>query len=258
MAISKEVSDANLAKLGDYNRGRIAVGGSSLENNLQLYAGFGGTSPGSQNRYYLELPDLSGHGEFMKTAVHDPKLQTGDPSATIYDAFRSWRTYHAVGNGEQVSFIAFAMANGSSFESAQKFFTHEGPKNRNTARITIVGHRAENFIHIGRVSSRPGNPQESDYDFWLPGNDPRLPMDPGEGYLITTYDGKGSKGSEDAWDPNYEDPWPILLHGNLEDNADMIWNAWDPETRAGLLGAEIDKDTGLVTLAVRSIHEGRA
>ena len=76
----------------------------------------------------------------------------------------------------------------------------------------------------------------------------------GEAYLTATYDGKG--GTE----PNHEDPWGFLLNTTLKQDMDRLWDAWDPGTRANLVGKEVGlkgRKGERVVYSMRSIHSGR-
>lgn len=251
--ISKEASNANLQKLEDPNRGRLVFELNSYDGeSYRLIDGMGGRSVGSKNRYYDFVPDLNNGGEIVKTAVHDPELQVGNAAATLYTAIRGCGNLHVASNGEQTEGILISMALGTGFEAGQRLYKNERQQNGYTARITAALNRTLDFAYIGKITSIPENPDESTYEVWRPGIDASMSFNPGEGYFTSTYDGKGDLG------PNYEPPWGVLLRGNLEDNLDEIWSRWDPNTRGNLVGKEINKKTGEVKYARRSIHEGRA
>jgi hypothetical protein len=262
MPVTPEASAENLLKLSDYNRGRIVAASVSEDGNfVRLFTGMGGRSAGSKNREYRRVLDLNGNGEYIRTVVHDPALQTGDPSATLYVAQRSWEDDHVAGNGEQVEGIAIALALGDEFRDGQSLYQNEGEKNGYTGRITVAFESVEDVIHVGRILPRTENPAKSEYEarYYRIAHDDSIERDyaiyPGEGVYTVTYDGKGGTAA------NYEEPWKILLPGSLEDNMDILWNAWknqDPEkeTRANLVGKEIDRGSGRFTYAIRSIHPG--
>ncbi len=257
--INKETSEANLQKLADPNRGRIvAVSLSADGEKYRLFTGMGGRSDGSKNRYYSIVSDMNGQGDYVRTAVHDPNLQKGDPSATLYVAQRSWRGWHVASNGEQTEGIAFSLATGGGFADGQTLYKNEGQKNEYTARITVATHRLKDYAYIGKIVSKPESPDDSTYHVWKPElSSESMSLNPGEGYYTVTYDGTLDENGKPDTKPNYEDPWGILLPDSLEDALDAIWEKWHGETRANLVGKEIDRNTGLFTYSRRSIHEGR-
>ena len=93
--ITRESTHQTIDKLADPNRGRlVAVGISPDGRSARLFTGMGGRSAGSKNRYYQEVEDLNREPDYVRTAVHDPTIQIGDPSATIYIAQRSRKGWH--------------------------------------------------------------------------------------------------------------------------------------------------------------------
>lgn len=255
--VPPEVSVESIARLSDPNRGRIvAVSLSPDARSYRLFTGMGGRSTGSKNRYYQPVEDLNGYGTCIKTAVLDPSIQVGDPSATLYDAQRAWDGWHVASNGEQTIGIALALALDVPFDQVQRQYKNEGPKNDYTARITGAINPDYAYGYMGQIIRRPENHAESVYRthlFWI-NPDIELELDqgyflePGHGLLTATYDGRGGT------DPNYDHPWEVLLLGSLEENMDRLWNAWDPNTRANLVGKEIERESGRYIYAFRSIH----
>ncbi|RJP46103.1 MAG: hypothetical protein C4584_02015 [Armatimonadetes bacterium] len=247
--------EANLALLEKPNVGRLVIGGTSGDGNWQLITGMGGRSTGSKNRFYLKLEDLSGHGEIIRTSVHDMTKQTGDASMTLYTAHRQMRGYHVAGNGEQVDGICIASAVKDpfihAFTDAQRLYTTEGPTADYTSRISAAVREGSHYMLMGRVEKNPECHAKSIYRRWVLGT-VELPLKQGEVYLLTTYNGEG--GTE----PNYNPPMKIPLRGTLEENMDLIWEVWDKNTRAGLCGKEIIRGSNRFTYSFRSIHSGRA
>jgi hypothetical protein len=260
-----------LEKISDPNRGRIVAGEVSVDDEFyRLYVGYGGRSPGSKNRYTIFLPDLNEWGDIARTAVYnttDPTLQRGRPEATLYNAQRGWGNWHVASNGEQTDGIGATLlaldglvlrsADGTilneveHFKIAQRAYHHEGPKNDNTPRITAAIKRTaeSNTIFMGRIFCLPDSPKTAQRLRWILGaNDEDFPLEPGFGYLQSTYDGKGGVGT------NFEDPWMMQFGKTLEDGMDIIWDKWDPNTRANLIGKEINKKTGEIRYVTKSIH----
>lgn len=253
--ISKETSAETLENLSHPNRGRIvAVGKSPDGQSFRLLAGMGGRSAGSKNRYYQQVADLNGNPDYIRTAVHDLSGQTGDASATLYVAQRSWRGWHVASNGEQTEGIAVAMAMTGSygFKSGQELYNNEGEQNAYTSRITVAcSEDRPRIAYMGKIVSILETPEDSTYDVFLLGAYDH-PLGKSEAYMTTTYDGHGGT------DANREQPWGFLLHDYLEEDMDALWEAWDPNTRANLVGKQVSLYTGEVTYSFRSIHEGRA
>ncbi len=250
--VSTETSAENLAKLADPNRGRIVgIGLSEDGESYRLFTGMGGRSDGSKNRYYQRVTDLNGNGIYIRTAVHDPSKQQGDPSATLYVAHRSWNGCHVASNGEQTDGISFALAFNIRFKDAHRKYKNEGPKNDYTPRITVALAEAPKRIYIGQIIPNPGNPVESYYKEFELFRSSTDCLEPGLLVFTTTYDGKGGTGA------NHDRPWKVALRGNLEQNMETLWNAWDPNTRANLVGKEVNKGSGRFHYAFRSIHPGR-
>lgn len=255
------VEKANLTTLADPNRGRFVIIGLSKERNWQIYTGMGGRSPGSKNRYYQELEDLNGYGNYIRTAVHDLNLQQGDPSATLYIAQRDRKGWHVASNGEQTEGISIAIASGNNrsrwdeekdrFERGQRLYKNEGKKNAYTSRISAAVSYNENYAFMGEIVREQVDHENSQYRFYYLGAGAGTGLNPRQAFIIYTYDGKGGT------DPDYEGPRRITLSGTLEENMDLIWNTWDSKTKAGLVGKEIERGSGRFTYSFRSIHEGR-
>lgn len=249
--VSREVLQENLESLSAPYIGRIVIVGLSEDGQFwRLFTGMGGRSAGSNNRYYRQLPDLNGHGDYIKTEVHDTTLQKGDPSTTLYVAHRSRRGWHVASNGEQTEGISIALALGRSFEEGQRLYQNEGANADYTARISAAVHANGSTAIMGKIVRNPQYFEESIYYSYYLGPGCELSLNPGEACFITTYDGKGGT------DPDYLPPRKILLPGSLEQNMDMLWESWK-QNKAGLAGKEIRRGTGEFRYAFRSIHPGR-
>lgn len=211
----------------------------------------------TRNRYYQLLEDLSGHGDYIKTAVHDPSKVVGDPSTTLYIAHRQRNNCHVVSNGEQTEGISVALALAmkwgiqydTAFAHAQGLYQTEGPKADYTARVSAAMWAGRSFpgdvAVMGRIVRDPKDSTQSIYQVW------KLELKPGEFYWISTYAGDGTTG------PSYDPPRQILLPGDFEENMDMIWGAYSPDIRAGLVGKEIIKGSDRFRYLFKSIHPGR-
>lgn len=256
MATQKELA-ANFEALSDPNIGRVVMVGLGIDRNSELAGMMGGRSDGSRNRYYQLLEDLSGHGDYIKTAVHDPSKVTGDPSTTLYIAHRQRDNCHVVSNGEQTEGISVALALArkwgiqyeAAFADAQGLYQTEGPKADYTARVSAAmwagGPFPGDIAVMGRIVRDPQDFTQSIYQVW------RLELKPGEFYWISTYAGNGTT------EPSYEPPRKILLPGDFKDNMDMVWESYSPDIRAGLVGKVVERGSGRFDYYSRSIHPGR-
>lgn len=259
LEMSAEFSpEANLEALGMPNRGRLVVLALSETLDWRLFAGMGGRSEGSKNRYYELLEDLNGHGPYVRTAVHNPDLQKGEASTTLYVAQRQRGDWHVASNGEQTEGISIALAVGASFEAGQRLYQNEGPKADHTARVSAAANESLPWGLMGKIVRDPNDFAKSIYHVYTIGTlgEPIGPGDfqlaPGEAYYITTYCGDGST------TPSYDEPLKIKLLGGLEDGMNLLWRAWSPDIQSGLVGKEIKNGTGELQYSFRSIHPGRA
>lgn len=248
----QESLEHNLATLADLNRGRLVIVGLSEEGNWRLFTGMGGRSPESKNRYYQQLPDLNGHGDYIRTTVHDPLLQQGDPQATLYIAQRGRDGWYVASNGEQTEGISIALALGKNFMDGQYLYGNEGKDNGYTSRISAAVRPDRHTAIMGKIVRQKLNPIDSFYKCYSIGKESLPDLESGEAYIIYTYDGKG------GLEPDEECPRKILLPGTLEESMDLIWNKWDPKTKAGLVGKEIERGSDRFKYSFRSIHPGRA
>lgn len=259
MGITERESERNLAKLSNHYPGRITgIGLSPNSRYWWLFAGMGGRSSSSNNRYYRLHEDMNGHGPFLKTELHDPEGVKGDAATTLYIAQRQRRGWHVVGNGEQVEGISISLATKKhvgdmvtvDFERGQALYLHEGSTNGNTARITAAVHISQIYPLIGKVLRDRSDYAKSVYKTYSLISYDGFDLYPGEGYFTTTYDGAGEM------EPNYDKPYRILLPDSLEEWGDQIWEGWR-YNKAGLFGEEVDRKTGAFRFVTKSIHEGR-
>lgn len=236
----------NLEELSNSNKGRIAVVGKSEEGDWRLFVGMGGRSAGSRNRYYQVVEDINGYGDYIRTAVQEMSLQTGDPTTTLYIAHRQRCGWHVASNGEQTEGISVALALGLDFEQGQGLYITEGPKADYTARISTAVHENKDFALMGKIVRGLEDHSESLYQTY-----PLYDIQPGEAYWISTYKGDGTT------EPCYQPPKKILLPGSLEESMDLLWQAYSPDIKAGLVGKEIEKESKSFVYSFRSIHPGR-
>src|SRR5260221_8193084 len=153
MLISPETSAENLAKLADPNRGRIVGIALSRDGRLlRFYTAMGGRSPESKNRIYIVNPDLNGNGPIVQTDLFDHSQPTEHAAATLYIAQRAWNGWHAASNGDQTGYIASHMATAEQpflgFLRGHNLFTHEGPKNLFTQRITVAANKRGRYAFM--------------------------------------------------------------------------------------------------------------
>jgi IMP cyclohydrolase len=196
-------------------RGLIVGRAQDGESWIQLYW-LSGRSENSRNRVLVE------EGGEVRTATADASKQV-DGTFTLYTALCSVGTAHVVGNGDQVTTVAEALAGGGAFEQALRTCSVEEDPPIWTPRITAL--LAEGRLRMSRIT-RGG------HAFFEP-----APLAPGEGLCQHTYRGDG-----DPIEVFREDPYPVRLLGELEELAALSWQRLDPELRVALVVKQIRPD----------------
>ncbi|MGD0167043.1 MAG: IMP cyclohydrolase [Gaiellaceae bacterium] len=201
----------------DRYSGRGLIVGRSLDGAswLQLYW-LSGRSENSRNRVLIEE-----EGE-IRTTTADRSKQV-DGTFTLYTALCSLGEAHIVGNGDQVTTVAEALAAGGSFEQALRTRSVEEDPPIWTPRITAVVSGDE--LRLSKIC-------KSGHAFFE-----AAPLEPGQGLCLHTYRGDGNPIL-----PFTEDPYPVRLEGDLEELAQSSWNRLDPELRVALVVKEIGAD----------------
>lgn len=252
-------AEENLKKLSNPYPGRIVGVGLSPDGLFwRLFAGMGGRSASSNNRYYRLFEDMNGHGPYIRTELHDPSGARGDETATLYIAHRQRRGWHVVGNGEQVEGISINLAANNhigdmvtlGFERGQSLYEHEGPRNGNTARITAASNNRYDSAMLGKILRHKTDYSKSTRITYHLISYDGFSLHPGHGFFTTTYDGAG------GMEPNYERPYKISVPDTLEEWRDQIWEAWK-YNKAGLVLEEANRISGAFRLVTKSIHPDR-
>jgi IMP cyclohydrolase len=196
-------------------RGLIAGRSADGESWLQLYW-LSGRSENSRNRVLIEQ-----EGE-IRTATADRSKQV-DGTFTLYSALCSVGAAHIVGNGDQVTTVAEALAAGDSFEQALRTRSVEEDPPIWTPRITAL--MAGGKLTLSKIG-------KNGHAFFE-----AAPLEPGEGLCLHTYRGDG-----DPILPFNEDPYPVRLAGDAEELAQSSWEKLDQELRVALVVTEIHAD----------------
>ncbi|MGZ4359105.1 MAG: IMP cyclohydrolase [Gaiellaceae bacterium] len=196
-------------------RGLLVGRGEDGESWIQLYW-LSGRSENSRNRVLVERA-----GE-IRTATADVSKQV-DGTFTLYTALCSVGEAHIVGNGDQVTTVADALARGGSFEEALRTRSVEEDPPIWTPRITALldsgGLRLSKITRFGHAFFETA------------------PLEPGDGFCLHTYRGGG-----DPIAVFSEDPYPVQLAGGADELARSSWERLDPELRVALAVKEIRGD----------------
>jgi IMP cyclohydrolase len=196
-------------------RGLIAGRSRDGESWLQLYW-LSGRSENSRNRVLVEQ-----EGQ-IRTATADRSKQV-DGAFTLYTAFCSVDGAHIVGNGDQVTTVAEALAAGGFFEQALRTRSVEDDPPIWTPRITALVSGGE--LRLSKIG-------KTGHAFFE-----AAPLEPGEGLCLHTYRGDG-----DPILPFTEEPYLVNLEGDPEELAQSSWEKLDPELRVALAVKEIGAD----------------
>jgi IMP cyclohydrolase len=207
-------------------RGLIVGRAPEGESWLQLYW-LSGRSENSRNRVLVEVD-----GE-IRTATADASKQV-DGTFTLYTALCSVGAAHLVGNGDQVTTVAEALAAGGSFEQALRTRAVEEDAPIWTPRITALLEAGS--LRLSKIT-RLGH---AFYEC--------SPLEPGDGLCLHTYRGGG-----DPIGVFHEDPYPVWLAGDPEELASSSWQRLDPELRVALVVKEIRPDGSLRHVVVNRL-----
>jgi IMP cyclohydrolase len=196
-------------------RGLIVGRAGDGESWLQLYW-LSGRSENSRNRVLVEQEGR------IRTASADASKRM-DGTFTLYTALYSVNGAHLVGNGDQVTTVAEALAAGGSFEQALKTRSVENDPPIWTPRITAL--LVADTLRLSKIG-------KTGHAFFE-----AAPLEPGEGLCLHTYRGDG-----DPILPFAEEPYPVRLEGTPEQLAESSWEKLDSELRVALVVKEIRSD----------------
>ena len=217
-----------------------------------------GRSRNSRNRIFVGTEDG------IRTEAYDPVL-VEDPSLIIYRAVRALpaaqsneagndsagekTAYTIVTNGDQTDTIYEGLLSGLTFEEALKERTFEPDAPNYTPRISGLHKRGDGCLsyEISLLKSLGGDPQ-----YECRGSFSYSPARPGVGHFISTYVTDGEPL------PSFEgEPVAVTIPENIEEWADEIWQALDPDNKISLyVRVEELKEGGSVWETIMNRNEG--
>jgi len=229
MNIAEENFNSRVASNPYPGRG-IVMGLSESGQLLQLYW-IMGRSDNSRNRIF-ENDDKG----MLRTLPADPsKVQ--DPSLVIYEAMLERDNHFIVSNGDQTRTIhqMLKMESGG-FETASVAREREPDAPNYTPRISgmITLDRGEAFFRYSILKANPLNPSRSDRNFYY-----KDAVEPGLGFLITTYMGDGNPL------PSFQgEPLPVPMKGTPDEILETYWNSLNEDNKISLALKSIDPSNG--------------
>jgi IMP cyclohydrolase len=196
-------------------RGLIVGRSADGESWLQIYW-LSGRSENSRNRVLVEE-----EGQ-IRTVTADSSKQV-DGTYTLYTALCSVEGTHIVGNGDQVTTVAEALAAGGSFEQALRTRSVEEDPPIWTPRITAI--LSGNDLRFSKIA-------RNGHAFFE-----AAPLELGDGLCMHTYTGDG-----DPIRRYHGDPYRVRLDGSAEELAKSSWKMLDPILKVALAVKEIAAD----------------
>lgn len=244
--------EQNLEILAEnYYPGRfLAVGFCPNGDAAQLYA-IGGRSEGSKNRVLVEEDNI------VSTEVFDPNKSVGDPTLTIYDAMRRYRDVHVVSNGDQTSTAIQYMRCGKTFFEAMESRDYEPDSPNYTPRISgfIDMHSNEESkpvmgISVIRKVAVSDLAIRNTFSETAESPEEKLQLENGLGYAVHTYLGDGKPL------PSYDEaPFTIPIQRDAKENAEMLWENLNPETRVAVVAKTISAATLESEFHIINLHK---
>lgn len=213
----------------------IVVG--RLEGGNPFFAYFiMGRSQQSRNRVFRTC------GEEVRTRPFDERL-VADPRLIIYRAVARHGQDVVVTNGDQTDTIIAGLEAGKTFGEALQSRMYEPDEPHYTPRISAILHLGRPFTYELSILRRKDGQCER----------PSWPYEgkSGMGHLIHTYEQDGP-----VLPSFLGEPRPCLLHGDLEEIAQTIWNALDNENRISLVTRVFDDAGGTFRQSVFNRQEG--
>ncbi|MBF0352183.1 MAG: inosine monophosphate cyclohydrolase [SAR324 cluster bacterium] len=195
----------------------IIIGRNDLREWMMVYW-IMGRSANSRNRQFVYENNI------LKTTPADP-AKVSDPSLIIYNAFRVLGSQYIVTNGSHTDVIHDGLKQGKTFEDSLQGEKHEPDAPNFTPRISgLLDLGTEPRASLSILTANPFKADTANHAFY------RYPhIEPGYGYLVTTYQGDGSPL------PSFSGtPLLVPLRGNLSEIAQTYWNALNSENRISL------------------------
>lgn len=179
-----------------------------------------GRSENSRNRVFEKTED-----GIRTRAADDAKM--GDPSLIIYHPVRRVKTPRAqvlvVTNGDQTDTLQQALERGGTWLEALSTRTFEPDAPNWTPRISGVMN-GDGSMMLSILKAREGRPDSCRRFYYT------YDAVPGEGHLITTYEGFGTPLPSFAGEPVDA----ALTQMTPAELADALWNALDADNRVSL------------------------
>ena len=236
-----ETAQANLGALraNAYPGRGIVIGMTPDGSRLVQVYWIMGRSENSRNRIFVR------DGDVVRTAPYD-ESEVKDPSLIIYNAARPLGRKHIVTNGDQTDTIFDTLRGGGTFEEALFTRTFEPDSPNFTARIAGLVD-LDDSLHAYRLAilKALGNSpdhcarQVFSYAAGIPGC----------GHCVTTYAGDGS-----PLPPFEGEPYLLPTSDDLDELADLYWQALDEDNKVSLLAKSIDPATGRCELRIVNKH----
>ncbi len=216
--------------------GRGIVIGKSANGKYAVTAYFiMGRSENSRNRVFVPTADG------IKTEAFDPSKLT-DPHLIIYSPVRVLGNKTIVTNGDQTDTIYDLMNQQMSFEQALRTREFEDDAPNYTPRISgIIKVDDGDFNYaLSILKSADGDPSSCQrYTFSY-----KNPI-AGNGHFIHTYQGDGSPL------PSFEgEPKKVSIPDDIDEYADMLWNALNEDNKVSLFVRFIDLETNNATTRI--------
>lgn len=198
-----------------------------------------GRSENSRNRIFVA------EGDDLRTQAFDAS-KVADPSLIIYRPVWTHGPSLVVTNGDQTETIREALLDGRSFESALRTRTFEPDAPNWTPRIsglmTIQPGGCRYTLSL--LKSADGDP-EGCLRFFYEYDTPR----PGTGHFLHTYANDG-----DPLPSFIGEPEPVLLNGDLEDTADVLWQNLNESNKVSLFVRFTDCQNGTYQQRILNKH----
>ncbi len=204
------------------------------QNYAQVYW-IMGRSENSRNRVFVEADGI------IRTAPFD-ESKVEDPSLIIYNCTRAHARFHVVSNGDQTDTIAEAMLAGRTFEDALFTRTFEPDAPNYTPRIAGIVDMDDPF-HAYKLAIIKAVENEGDYCTRHVFNYEAAV--PGIGHCVTTYAGDGDPL------PSFDgEPCMLPLRDEVDQTAELYWDALNEENKVSLLVKLIDVEGGRTAVHV--------